>query len=193
MKLISLLTLSLVAFAPLASVTAAAATRTTTPTTTTTPTPRASAFFPPSLLDQIRANARQSEWGRGLVKDAVAQAQPWMKMSDEQLWKLMFGATIPRSWHVLSNGQCPSCGKPVPMYDWQIDGLQRPWKVRCPHCQELFPKNDFARFYESGLDAHGVFDPAKANRDLLFNADHPDAKDPLRNFGVDDGPATSWR
>ncbi len=73
------------------------------------------------------------------------------------------------------------------MYNWQIDALEQPWKVRCPHCRELFPKNDFAAFYRSGLDAHGVFDPARADRSLLFNAEHPDPADPLHRFGVDDG------
>jgi hypothetical protein len=157
-----------------------------------------SAFFPPPLLERIRHNAGQSEWGRGLREQAVTQAQPWMKMSDEQLWKLMFGATIPRSWHVFSNGTCPSCKKSVPMYDWKMDAMAHPWKVQCPHCAEFFPKNDFAAFHESGLDAHGVFDPAKADRKLLFNVDHPDAKDPLHIFGVDDGAgyvegASRWR
>jgi hypothetical protein len=59
--------------------------------------------------------------------------------------------------------------------------------VRCPHCREDFPKNDFAAFYRSGLDAQGVFDPARADRSLLYNAEHPAQDDPLRGFGVDDG------
>jgi hypothetical protein len=150
-------------------------------------TRRASAFFPATVLEGIRANAREGDWGRALRDEAIEQARPWREMSDEQLWKLMFGATIPRSWHVLSNGVCPACHQPVPMYDWQIDAIARPWKVRCPHCQQQFPTNDFKKFYDSGLDVHGVFDPAKADRSLLFNAAHPDARDPLRMFGVEDG------
>ena len=117
----------------------------------------------------------------------VDQARPWEKFSDTELRDLMFGATITRSHHVWSAGYCPKCGKPVPMYDWEIDAIERPWKVRCPRCRELFPKNDFYRFYRSGLDEQGVFDPKRADRSLLFNADHPGAADPLRNFGVDDG------
>jgi hypothetical protein len=161
-------------------------------------TNRVSAFYPATVVTRVRENANGSEWGKKLRADAVAQAEPWTKMSDEQLWGLMFGATIPRSWHVYSNGNCPACGKPVPMYDWQIDALVRPWKVKCPQCGELFPKNDFKKFYDSGLDAHGVFDPTKGDRSLLFNVEHPDAKDPLHTFGVDDGTgfvrgAERWR
>src|SRR5215204_3687583 len=85
-----------------------------TTTSTTRPT---SAFFPAPLLQRIRHNAAQSHWGRELRERAIANAEPWNRMSDEQLLKLMFGATILRSWHVLSNGAYPSCRKSVPMYD----------------------------------------------------------------------------
>jgi len=57
----------------------------------------------------------------------------------------------------------------------------------CPHCRELFPKNDFEKFYRSGLDERNVFDPNRADRSLLFNAEHPDPADPLHKFAVDDG------
>jgi hypothetical protein len=150
-------------------------------------TQRTSAFYPPRLLERARKNMDRDDWGRSVRAKAIEVAQPWKEMSDEQLWGLMFGATIPRSWMVWSNGHCPSCGKPVPMYDWKINAIGEPWKLRCPHCNEQFPKNDFAKFHQSGLDAHGVFDPNKADRSLLFNTEHPDPKDPLHTFGVDDG------
>ena len=35
------------------------------------------------------------------------------------------GSGLPRSWMVWSNGHCPACRKPVPMYDWQIDAIDR--------------------------------------------------------------------
>jgi hypothetical protein len=146
-----------------------------------------SAFYPPKLLERIRANAEKDDWGRDIKKRGVAAAEPWMKMSDDELWKLVFGATIPRSWHVWSDGHCPACKKPVPMYDWKIDALKQPWKVRCPECKELFPKNHFKAFYDSGLDEHGIFDPKKADRSLLVNAEHAEASDPKQKFGVDDG------
>lgn len=73
------------------------------------------------------------------------------------------------------------------MYTWQIDALAHPWQVRCPHCREFFPKNDFAAYHRSGLDEQGVFDPGRADGALLFNEEHPEESDPLRGFGVDDG------
>ncbi len=73
------------------------------------------------------------------------------------------------------------------MYEWIADALGQPWKMRCPHCRELFPKNDFLKFYRSGLNEQNVFDPKRADRFLLFNLEHPDPADPLHKFGVDDG------
>ena len=146
-----------------------------------------SALYPSSLTARAKANIARYPWAASIAKRIVEEAQPWMAFSDEQLWDQGFGATITRSHMVWSSGFCAACRKPVPMYDWEIDGFARPWKVRCPHCQQVFPKNDFHKFYRSGLDAHGIFDPKRANRSLLFNLDHPDAADPLHTFGVDDG------
>ncbi|MBM3475807.1 MAG: hypothetical protein FJX75_21275 [Armatimonadetes bacterium] len=147
----------------------------------------ASVFFPTQLVETARRNVQQQAWAAETRDQLVASAQPWLEMSDDQLWSLMFGPTITRSWMVWSNGYCPSCKQGVPMYNWRMDALARPWKVWCPHCSEEFPKNDFGAFYRSGLDEHGVFAPARADRSLLFNGEHPDPKDPLRLFGTDDG------
>ena len=146
-----------------------------------------SAFFPPEILAQIQANAKKDRWSGQMREDIVANTKRWMELSDEELWDLMFGATLPRSWMVWSNGHCPACKKSVEMYNWKSDGWNHPWKVRCPNCKELFPKNDFEAYYKSGLDEHGVFSPAQANKSLLFNTEHPDPADPLHKFGVDDG------
>ncbi|MCX7597976.1 MAG: heparinase II/III-family protein, partial [Armatimonadetes bacterium] len=127
------------------------------------------------------------DWARQARDTVVAAAEPWRRMSDDEIWGLMFGPTITRSWMVWSNGFCPACRQSVPMYNWIVDAVNLPWKVRCPHCSEVFPKNDFNRFYLSGLDEHGIFDSARADRSLLYNAEHPEPSDPLHMFGVDDG------
>ncbi len=162
------------------------------------PAKQGSALFPSSLIAKARTNIAQYEWARTFAQPITEAARPWLDKSDDQLWDLMFGAGIKRSWMVWSNGHCPSCKNSVPMYTWQMDALNHPWKTRCPHCKELFPKNDFAAFQRSGLDEHGVFDPARANRTLLFNTEHPEATDPMHSFGVDDGEgyvdgANRWR
>ena len=144
-------------------------------------------LFNKRLVEKARDNAAKYGWAAEVRDRIVAAAQPWMKYTDDELWRMMFGPTIKRAWQVWSSGYCPSCKKSVPMYNWIARALDQPWKMQCPHCKELFPKNDFEKFYRSGLDEHGIFDPKKADRSLLFNVEHPDPSDPLHKFGVDDG------
>ncbi|MCA9438304.1 MAG: hypothetical protein KC978_21140, partial [Candidatus Omnitrophica bacterium] len=146
-----------------------------------------SAFYPPILMEALQKNIENYDWARTARDQMVKQAKPWMEFSDDQLWSLMFGPTISGSWMVWSDGYCPACKESVPMYNWKVDALGHPWKVQCPHCQEFFPKSDFKKFYDSGLDDRGVFDPDLADRSILFNEEHPDPNDPKRLFGVDDG------
>ena len=162
------------------------------------PTKQASVFYPAAAVARAKENAAKHPWAAAIRDNVVAAARPWMKLSDDELWQLMFSNSIKRSWMVWSNGHCPACKKPVPMYEWRADALNRPWKMQCPHCKELFPKNDFAKFYRSGLNEQGIFEPARADRSLLFNVEHPDPNDPLHRFGVDDGEgyvegANRWR
>lgn len=146
-----------------------------------------STFYGEGTLAVVRANAQHDPLLGEFAQAVVERAQPWCEMTDGQLWDLMFGPAITRSWMVWSNGWCPDCKASVPMYEWKMDALGRPWKTACPHCGGLFPKNDFAAFHRSGLGTDGVFDPAQADRALLFNTEHPDPADPLHAFGVDDG------
>ena len=90
-----------------------------------TPTPRksASAFYPAEVLARTRDNATNQPWGQIARDSIVAAAQPWLQMSDEMLWDLMFSNSIKRSWMVWSDGHCPMCQQPVPMYEWTIDAL----------------------------------------------------------------------
>lgn len=154
--------------------------------TASAPPKTRSALFPPELIARARENARTQPWAAEIRDRLVKEAEPWMELSNDQLWSMMFGPTITRSWMVWSDGHCPSCKEKVPMYDWVAEPLEHPWKMRCPQCNERFPKNDFGKFYDSGLDEHGVFDPRRADRSLLFNVEHPDPADPLHTFGVDD-------
>lgn len=141
----------------------------------------ASVFLPAALVRRASANARRFPFAKTIRDQIVAAAEPWRGLTDDHLWGLFFGNTIKRSWMVWSNGYCPTCKKSVPMYTWKMDALKEPWKVRCPHCNDAFPKNDFGAFYRSGLDANGVFDPKRADRALLVNPNGPPG------FGVDDG------
>src|SRR2546421_9640846 len=64
------------------------------------PVKQHAAFYTPEHLAQIRTNVRKDPWATRLRDDVLAEIGPWMNLSDEELWGLIFGATIPRSWMV---------------------------------------------------------------------------------------------
>jgi len=146
-----------------------------------------SVFYPENVIERVRLNAASYGWAAHTRLQLIEEAEFWVRKTDDELWGMIFGPTIKRSWMVWTNGFCPVCHKGVSMYDWKIDGQKNPWKVGCPHCGELFPKNDFRAYYISGLDGRGIFNPGLANRNLLYNTEHPSPGDPLYHFGVDDG------
>ncbi len=148
-------------------------------------------FFPPELMNKVRDNAQRYPRAAQAVKDTVARAEPWKKLSDDALWNLMFPHTLERAWMVWSDGYCPACKKDVVMYNWKIDAWKHPWKLQCPHCGVLFPKNDFHTFYLSGLDENGIFQHNLADRSMLYNTEHSDPADPLHTFGIDAGKGYS--
>ncbi len=153
-----------------------------------------------TVTAQMRANAQANiakyPWAARHRKAAVRAAQRWLAMPDVDLWALVTPQSLPRTIHTtLIRGTnrvalCPKCREgivPFGNYPWRIDATGKPWKLQCPNCNEIFPKNDFWAYYRSALDAHGKFQPGKGDRRLLFNAEHPDPADPLHKYGVDDG------
>ncbi|MEE2754075.1 MAG: hypothetical protein VX910_08845 [Candidatus Latescibacterota bacterium] len=124
-------------------------------------------FYPDSLLTAIRNNADQQDWALTGCEKIVANTNLWIRQNDETLWDAMFSPDLKRSYVVWSSGHCPARKQGISMYKWEIDPITRPWKVMCPSCRELFPKNDFQTYYRSGIDAHGVFEERLADQSLL--------------------------
>jgi oligo-alginate lyase len=145
----------------------------------------------------MRANALENvqrcDWAKSLQQSAMANASAWVKLSDEELWKLIPSQELPRAVYIVAGvlyegkpDACPKCGKPI-NYSVKADFWKHDWKVTCASCNEVFPKNDFAAYYKSALDEHGYFRRGKGDPALLFNAEHPDPQDPLHKLYVDDG------
>lgn len=148
-----------------------------------------STYYTPDRVANARRNIARYDWARSMRDKVVKAADQFAAQPDHWLWNLPATQGIPRGIHVNRNMGCPKCGHDIDKfgnYPWVIDVFEKPWKITCPGCKETFPKNDFAKFYESGKDENGVFRYEKADRSLLFNADHPDPRDPLHTYGVDD-------
>ncbi len=137
-------------------------------------------FFNNKISSLIRKNLKTNKAAAKMAAEFIYKTSYWMNLSYSELQSLVFTPELKRSWFVRSDGSCPSCKKSVPMYNWKYDPVNIPWKMRCPHCSELFPKNDFKEYYVSGLDSNGDFHHEFSDRSLLVNKEGSD-------FGVDDG------
>lgn len=155
-------------------------------------------FYTSGKINNLRNNCERYEWARENKGKAVERAAFWVNIPDETLWAMVPGQDLPRCIDVtfdrLTDGPkslgCLKCGDDIKKfgnYPYEPDFVNRPWKLTCPSCGEVFPKNDFGKYYLSAIDEHGLFDPAKGDRTLLFNEEHPDPDDPLHLYGVDDG------
>lgn len=149
-------------------------------------------------IANLRANVAKYDWAKKEQAAAIKLAKPWLARSDDELWAMVPGQDLPRTIDVTIDRNargalrlgCLVCGEKIDQfgaYPYTPDFDQKPWKLTCPSCNSVFPTNDFGKFYASGIDEHGLFNPKKADRSLLFNVEHPDPKDPLHTYGVDDG------
>lgn len=155
-------------------------------------------YYTSDKINNLRNNARAFEWAQKLKEAAISKADPWLAISDEELWSMVPGQELPRCIDVtfdrMTSGPkslgCLQCGDSIRQYGnypYQPDFVNQPWKLTCPSCQAVFPTNDFGKYYRSAINEQGVFDPDKGDTTLLFNEAHPDPRDPLHKFGVDDG------
>ncbi len=155
-------------------------------------------YYTDERIANVRANVERYDWAAAQRDSQVRAAQPFVEMSDDELWALVPCQSLPRTIDVTLTKTpegtvrkgCLNCGEDIFQhgnYPYEVDPLDRPWKIRCPSCNMLFPTNDFGAFYESAIDEHGCFDASKGDRSLLFNTEHPDPDDPLHTWGVDDG------
>ena len=145
-------------------------------------------IFDAEYRKQLKELCSQYDWAKKEQKRIVSYADKIAKIKDEALWYSIPSQMVPRSLFVNREWGCPKCGKKIfrmGYYPWiKCHGE---WKVQCPICKEKYPKNDFYKYYLSGIDKKGNFNPDLADKSLLYNVEHPDPKDPLHKFGVDDG------
>lgn len=65
---------------------------------------------------------------------------------------------------------------------YHIDPFRHPWKIQCRGSGEWYPKNDFASYFRSGLDADGNFRPGQGDPKFLKSEGPPGTE-----TWVDDG------
>src|SRR5688500_11798248 len=53
-------------------------------------------YYTADTLNSLRNNARTFEWARKLKQAAISKAEPWLAVSDEELWSMVPGQDLPR-------------------------------------------------------------------------------------------------
>jgi len=155
-------------------------------------------YYTAERISNLRNNCAKYKWAGKQKEVVIAKAKQWLAKSDEELWTMVPGQDLPRTIDVtfdrLSSGPkflgCLVCGDKITKfgnYPYNPNIEKEPWKLTCPSCGAVFPTNDFGKYYKSAIDEKGLFNPAKGDKSLLFNTAHPDPKDPLHKYGVDDG------
>jgi len=157
------------------------------------PVKTAPTFYTPEKVEAARRNVATYDWAAKLRDAAVEAARPFVEADDQWLWDLVTTQGLPRSYAVNQDAGSPITGQAIyeyGNYPWIIDHLTLPWKLVDPSVPEdsdlprIYPTNDFAAFYRSGLDEHGRFDRSRADESLLVNELYPE-RGPT--WGVDDG------
>lgn len=144
-------------------------------------------YYTPEKIAAARANIETYPWARELADNARPLADRMAALSDDQLWNCVSTQGVPRSYAVNQDLGSPITGTDVydyGAYPWLADPIERPWKIVDPSSDYVFPTNDFASYYASGLDEHGNFNRDLADPQFLVNELYPE-RGP--DWGVDDG------
>ena len=105
-------------------------------------------------VEVMRENLAEHEWARAIRDAAVARADKLVGTPMEELAAWVPDPRIPSAAYVHETG-CPNCGlecRKFGNYPWIISG-DKPWKVECPNCHNVYPSNDFQEYLETALEA----------------------------------------
>jgi len=144
-------------------------------------------FYTDEKLENMRKNIERYEWAKKKKEQVVAAAEKYLAFGIDKLLIYVTQQNLPRSYGVNQMKGCPVCGKNIDKfgnYPYLADVFNKPFKIECPNCHNLFPSNDFEAYYKSGLDENGIFHYEKADRKYLVNELYPDKPS---DWCVDDG------
>ncbi|WP_010276742.1 heparinase II/III domain-containing protein [Paenibacillus senegalensis] len=144
-------------------------------------------YYTEEKITNARNNAAAYPWAASIRDAAVTAADEFLALGHEFLWNMVSSQHVPRSYGVNQVMGSPVTGRDIDEYGnypYTADPVNAPWKIVDPSSGYVFPTNDFAAYYESGLDEHGLFQPELADRSLLVNTLYPE-RGP--DWGVDDG------
>ena len=137
-------------------------------------------YYTGEKVNNARGNIERFSWAREIRNAAAEKAEEWLSHYDtfEKLWSVIPSQDIGRTFGV-NPGGCLVCGRAVINtygnypYQWSTDRAD--WKITCPYCSVSFPSNDFAAYYQGGLNEAHEFCAklAKSRNDELIAGGKP--------------------
>lgn len=116
-----------------------------------------STYYTAAKVEAARANVIKFSWAKKTKDKAIADANKYLHLGYEEIWNLVTGQSVPRSYAVNQSLGCPNCGAEIIKYGhypYLSDLISEPWKLECPNCHMKFPTNDFKAYYDSGKNLH---------------------------------------
>ena len=80
-----------------------------------------------------------------MQEEAITKANFWARMSDLELWDIVTDQSITRDIHTNTKIGCPNCGHGIDGYGNYPWEQASEWKLQCPNCCAIYPKNDFKK------------------------------------------------
>lgn len=126
-------------------------------------------YYDESLMARVRAKIEKHDWARRHVGGAKRSCEWLVKMSDEELWNFVPPPEQVRAINVCIAHDCPICGDEITRkaghYPW-VMRRDRPFKVECPVCKNVFPSNDFEPWNVEGLNGKPESGPGYVDKGI---------------------------
>ncbi|MEW6751238.1 MAG: heparinase II/III family protein [Candidatus Latescibacterota bacterium] len=108
-------------------------------------------------IQRARQRVHDDPAARKLADAVFAAAAAWLARDDAQIRALLPEAGVPRTWSINYVTGCPVHGSGPEGYrgyaqgGWRYDPFADRWRVTCALGGEVYPSNDFERFYRTGM------------------------------------------
>jgi len=111
-------------------------------------------YYDEAYMAGLKQKIETQPWAKDQAA-ATTRACDWLlQMSDQELWDFIPPPEQLRAINVCIAHDCPVCGDEVNRraghYPWLMS-RDKPFKVECPVCHGVFPKNDFQPWNTEGL------------------------------------------
>ncbi|MBU0610936.1 MAG: hypothetical protein KKI08_23855, partial [Armatimonadetes bacterium] len=111
-------------------------------------------FYDDAFMAGLKQKIATQDWAKAQA-DGIGKGLEWLlQMPDQELWDFIPPPEQMRAINVCIAHDCPVCGDEVNRraghYPW-LTSREKPFKVECPVCHGVFPKNDFQPWNTEGL------------------------------------------